>query len=52
MARLPNPGSDDGVWGNILNEYLSQTLNSDGTLKDNIITSDTLAPDTSPTDDW
>ena len=33
MARLPNPGSDDDVWGDILNEYLSVSLNSDGTIK-------------------
>ena len=33
MARLPNPGSDNGVWGTILNDFLSVELNSDGTLK-------------------
>lgn len=33
MARLPNPGSDDGQWGEILNEYLTQSHNADGTLK-------------------
>lgn len=33
MARLPNPGSDDGTWGTILNDYLSVEHNSDGTLK-------------------
>lgn len=33
MPRLPVPGSDDGTWGNILNEYLSVEHNSDGTLK-------------------
>lgn len=33
MARLPNPGSDDGVWGTVLNDYLSVEHNSDGTLK-------------------
>jgi hypothetical protein len=34
MARLPNPGSDTNTWGNILNDFLSQAHNSDGTLKD------------------
>jgi hypothetical protein len=33
MSRLPIPGQDDGTWGNILNDYLSQSLNRDGTLK-------------------
>lgn len=37
MARLPQPGSDDGNWGNILNDYLSQTHNIDGTLKANTV---------------
>jgi len=33
MARLPVPGGDDGDWGDILNDFLSVSLNSDGTLK-------------------
>lgn len=33
MSRLPNIGQDDGTWGNILNDFLSQSLNSDGSLK-------------------
>ncbi|HYH75599.1 MAG TPA: hypothetical protein VD735_06620 [Candidatus Saccharimonadales bacterium] len=33
MARLPQPGSDEGDWGDILNEYLTVSHNSDGTLK-------------------
>lgn len=33
MARLPQPGADDGTWGNILNEYLQTSLNADGTIK-------------------
>ncbi|MDB5688107.1 MAG: hypothetical protein JWR77_2696, partial [Rhizorhabdus sp.] len=32
-ARLPQPGSDDGTWGNILNEFLSVAHNGDGSLK-------------------
>jgi hypothetical protein len=33
MSRLPVPGSDDNVWGNVLNDFLSVEHNSDGTLK-------------------
>jgi hypothetical protein len=33
MARLPQPNGDQGVWGTILNSYLSVEHNSDGTLK-------------------
>ena len=33
MARLPVPGSDDGIWGTLLNDYLSQAHNTDGSLK-------------------
>lgn len=38
MARLPTPGSDNGNWGTILNDYLTQVHNNDGTLKANIVT--------------
>lgn len=34
MARLPQPGGDVGAWGNILNDFLSQAHNTDGSLKD------------------
>lgn len=34
MARLPAPGSDDGTWGTILNDFLTTAHNADGTLKD------------------
>lgn len=33
MPRLPRPGSDDGSWGSILNDFLSIEHNADGTLK-------------------
>ena len=33
MARLPTPGSDDGVWGSLLNDFLAVEHNNDGTLK-------------------
>jgi len=39
MARLPQPGGDKGEWGSLLNDFLSQAHKSDGTLKDNIVTS-------------
>jgi hypothetical protein len=38
MARLPIPGSDNGSWGTLLNDFLSQIHNTDGTLKPDIIT--------------
>ena len=33
VARLPTPGKDAGHWGDILNEFLLVSHNSDGTLK-------------------
>ncbi|HSX00496.1 MAG TPA: hypothetical protein VLH38_05665 [Patescibacteria group bacterium] len=33
MARLPQPGADDGTWGNVLNDFLAVEHNADGTLK-------------------
>jgi hypothetical protein len=33
MSRLPTPGGDDGNWGDILNDFLSQSLNAGGSLK-------------------
>ncbi len=33
MARLPTPGSDDGTWGDVLNDFLSVEHNSDGSQK-------------------
>jgi hypothetical protein len=44
MARLPQPGGDSGSWGSILNDYLAQVHNIDGTLKDNSVTAAALAP--------
>ena len=32
MARLPTPGSDANNWGSVLNDYLQQALDTDGTL--------------------
>lgn len=33
MSRLPAPGSDDGIWGQVLNDFLGVEHNADGTLK-------------------
>ncbi len=54
MARLPRPGQDNGTWGDILNDYLSQSHEGNGTLKrdsvgatqlqDNAVTATTIAP--------
>lgn len=38
MARLPEPGKDVGTWGIILNDFLNQSHNADGSIKDNIVT--------------
>lgn len=44
MARLPQPGGDNGNWGDILNDYLAQSHKTDGSIKDNAVTANTLAP--------
>jgi len=33
VARLPTPGGDQGTWGPVLNDFLSQAHNDDGSLK-------------------
>lgn len=33
MTRLPVPGKDGGLWGDLLNDFLSVEHNGDGTLK-------------------
>lgn len=49
MSRLPIPGQDSGTWGEILNNFLSKSHESDGSLKSNAlssagaVTSDSLA---------
>lgn len=37
MARLPDPGGDKGTWGDVLNDFLAVSHNSDGTLKDDVL---------------
>lgn len=43
MPRLPIPGLDAGNWGQILNDYLAQVHNADGSIKDNSIPETALA---------
>jgi hypothetical protein len=38
MAQLPTPGGDNGVWGDMLNDFLLVSHNSDGTLQSGAIT--------------
>lgn len=45
MSRLPLPGQDAGTWGTILNDYLSQSLAADGTIKASTIGSVQLQND-------
>lgn len=33
MARLPQPGGDTHIWGQVLNDFLTQSHNNDGSLK-------------------
>lgn len=44
-ARLPTPGSDAGQWGEILNNYLLQSHNPDGTLRSGSVTESKLSSD-------
>ncbi len=44
MSRLPQPGGDEGSWGQILNDFLGQAHNADGTLKDGVVGTAKLAP--------
>lgn len=37
MARLPSPGGDREIWGDVLNDYLLQSHKLDGTLKDGVV---------------
>ncbi|HEV2412999.1 MAG TPA: hypothetical protein VGS28_04335 [Candidatus Saccharimonadales bacterium] len=43
MARLPTPGGDSGSWGAILNEFLSVSLNSDGTIQPGALSTSNLS---------
>lgn len=43
MARLPQPGGDSGSWGEILNDFLSQVHNSDGTIRSGVVSESNLS---------
>lgn len=45
MARLPTPGGDSDSWGQVLNDFLNVSHNSDGTLKDSAVTNAGAATD-------
>jgi len=42
MVRLPQPGGDQGSWGNVLNDFLVVSHNNDGTIKTASISEDKL----------
>lgn len=44
MARLPEPGGDAGQWGEILNDFLSQSISADGSLNISSVGSVQLKP--------
>lgn len=45
MARLPTPGSDDGTWGTVLNDFLLQAHASNGLIKPGAVTTSSIADD-------
>lgn len=47
MSRLPTPGSDSGSWGDILNDFLKVSHNTDGTIKDSAVSDAGAATNTS-----
>lgn len=44
MARLPHVGGDPGSWGEILNDFLAQSHNADGSLKTDSVGAPQLRP--------
>ncbi len=44
MPRLPQPGADAGQWGQLLNEYLGQSLTAEGALKGQTVGALQLVP--------
>lgn len=47
MTRLPTPRADDNTWGDILNDFLNQSHNPDGSLKPSAVSASGAATDTS-----
>lgn len=52
MARLPTPGGDDGTWGAVLNDYLSQVHAADGTLKSGAVSVSSINAVNAPTNGY
>jgi hypothetical protein len=46
MSRLPTVGADSNSWGEVLNDYLSVSHNTDGTIKEVALLADTVTMDT------
>jgi hypothetical protein len=44
MSRLPKVGGDDDSWGDVLNDFLGQAHNGDGSLKSNSVGAPQLKP--------
>ena len=42
MARLPTPGSDNGTWGQVLNDFLAVAHTTSGTIKPNAVDSSAI----------
>src|SRR5688572_16751332 len=42
MARLPTPGSDNGTWGQVLNDFLAVAHTASGTIKPNAVDSSAI----------
>lgn len=45
MPRLPVPGSDNGTWGDVLNDFLAVAHDSVGNLKSNAVSSSVIQDD-------
>jgi hypothetical protein len=45
MPRLPQPGADNGVWGDVLNNFLIVSHNNDGTVKADAVDASALQDD-------
>lgn len=43
MARLPIPGADNGLWGDVLNDFLLVTHQDNGSLKNGIISNSNIS---------
>lgn len=49
MARLPTPGADDNVWGDVLNDFLAVSHQTDGTLKTGVVGPSSIQDNSIPT---